>query len=107
MPCVIEPDATIAGDRQEPLGGRAVGPELGVDGIGDHSRGRPVVAGRGEQAGLAQPPGEVVLPLGGRVADQSIDLVRPVVVDQVQLTVARLAERGEVERRPGQLLAAR
>ena len=57
---VIEPDAAVAGDGQEPLGGRAVGPELGVDRVRDHARGRLMVAGRGEEAGLAQPAREVV-----------------------------------------------
>ena len=100
---VVEADPAISRDGQEPLGGRTVGPERGVDRVRDHARGRLVVARRGEQAGLAQPAREVVRDLGGRVRDQAIDLVRPVVVEQVELAVVRLAESDEVERRPGQL----
>ena len=100
---VIEADAAVSGDGQEPLGGRTVGPELGIDRVRDHARRRLVVARRGEQAGLAQPAREVVRRLGGRVGDQAIDLVRPVVVEQVELAVVGLAEGHQMERRPGEL----
>ena len=60
---VIEPDTALAGHRQEPLGRRAVGPELGVDRVRDHAGGRPMLAGRGEEARLAQPPGKSLFPL--------------------------------------------
>ena len=93
----------IVRDGQEPLGGCTVGPELGVDRVRNHTGGRLVVAGRGEQTRLAQSAREVAGDLRGRVGDQAIDLVRPVVVDQVELAVVVLAESHEMQRRPGQL----
>ena len=107
MPWLSRLDPAVSGDGQEPLGRRAVGPERGVDRVGDHARGRLVVAGRGEEAGLAQPPGEVVRDLGGRVRDQAIDLVRPVVVEQVKLAVVGLRRRRPGAAASGPALAAR
>ena len=51
---VVELDLRIAGQGQEPLLLRAVGPERRVHRIGNQPLGRRVVLGRGEQARLAQ-----------------------------------------------------
>ena len=93
----------LPGNRQEPIGRRAVGPERDVHVIRDDARSRLMILHRAEQPGLAQPAREVGLRLRAGVRHQAIDLMGPIVVHQEQLAVVALSEGDQVQRRPREL----
>ena len=87
-----ESDPVVSRNGDEPLVSRAVLPARNSDGIRDHSRRRLHRLERGEEAGLAQSPGEggsSVLEAGG---DELVDLAGEVVVEDVDFAAAALGE---------------
>ena len=105
VPARVDLDPAVAGDRQEPLGPGAVGPELGVDRVGDDAGRR--ACGRGSRrtgrSGSGSGGTAATAPGGrGRVGDEAIDLVGPLELEQVELARVVLAEGDEPQPGVGQ-----
>ena len=98
----VELDLRVARDGRVPLDPRAVGPLRGVHVVGDQARRGAQVAGRREQARLAQLAREARRARRRRGRGQAVDRA-PHVVDQVELARGVLAEGGRAEVRVGDL----